>query len=170
MRQTLWLMALLVGVGSLPSGVWAGSRDAYRPAEIRVVAQRAETIADSFEKNFDRALDATIIDSTKREADAEKAMKKLEKALDDVEKRAGRKKFKAVRKDVRDALEYADVVDGYVRQLPLTSALTNEWYALVDHLDELAYFYELPGIGRGYGRPVTQTQRRGRPAPRGAFR
>ena len=122
--------------------------------ELREIARQAERLSDSFRKNFDRALDRSIIDGTKKEKKFEKQAEQLENALDDVNSavRDG-KKYKDTRKRVKRALKYAQKLDRVMPELRLNPEVEGEWWQLLVHLDQLARFHELPPIGRGS--PVT---------------
>jgi len=120
--------------------------------DLRDTAKEAEKLADRFRKTLDKALDRTIIDGTKREKQVERRAHKLENALDDVRKTAGRKKIKKVRKRVKKALKEAARLEEYLARLQLGPAVYAEWDELVARMDALAGFYELPPLHRAAGR------------------
>jgi hypothetical protein len=153
-RKRVWLWSALPVLLALASGQAAFAQryvdrdhDVRRHSDLRALADEAERLSDSFKSQFDRELDHSIIDGTRREKQYEQRASKLENALDDVRSAVrGGKNFNHTRDRVKRALKYADELNRDLARLPHSRDLEGHWRQLQARLDQLAYFYEVrPG-------------------------
>ncbi len=118
--------------------------DVRRHGDLRVLADEAERLSDSFKNQLDHELNHSIVDGTRKEKQYKQKASKLENALDDVRSsvRDG-KKFDHTRDRVQRAVRYAADLDRDLARLPHSRDLQGNWRELMARVNQLARFYEV---------------------------
>ena len=120
----------------------------YTKADVDRIIKRVEDRSDKFEKEFDRALDRSRLNNTRREDQLNDFAEDLEKATDELRREFDRRDSWAENKsEVRDCLEIASKLDRAMRARRLGPKVESTWSALRAELNTLAGVYNLPLVG-----------------------
>jgi len=120
----------------------------YTKAEVNDIIKRVETRSDSFVKEFDRSLDRSRLNGTRREDQLNQYARDLEKALDDLRHEFDRKEsYIDTRPEVRRCLDIASDINVAVRNRRLGGETERQWALLRSELNTLADVYNLPLVG-----------------------
>ncbi|MGB9178218.1 MAG: hypothetical protein WCB68_03145 [Pyrinomonadaceae bacterium] len=116
----------------------------YTRAEVNEIIKRVENRSDEFVKLFDRALDRSKLDGTKREDRLNERARDLEKALDDLRREFDRKEsYLETRPEVSRALNKADEINKVMRRRRMGGETERQWMLLRAELNTLADVYNL---------------------------
>lgn len=145
-------MALTAVLLLLPAITQAQPRVArgriYTKADVDRIIERVEDRSDKFEKEFDRALDRSRLNNTRREDQLNEHAEDLEKATDELRREFDRRDTWAENKaEVRECLEIATKIDRAMRARRLGPKVESTWAALRHELNTLAGVYNLPAVG-----------------------
>lgn len=148
-RLVLTLAAALL---LIPNIAEAQRREArgrlYTKAEVDKIIKRVEDRSDKFEKEFDKALDRSRLNNTRREDELNDYADDLEKATDELREEFDRRDAWAENKpEVRKCLEIATKLNVAMRNRRLGPKVENTWSALRYELNTLADVYNLPPVG-----------------------
>lgn len=122
----------------------------YTKADVERIIKRVENRSDEFKKEFDKALDRSRLNGTKREDQLNQYAKDLEKATDELRREFDRRdQWIENRDEVRRCLALASKLDVAMRNRRLGSKVESTWSALRYELNTLAQIYNLPLIGSG---------------------
>ena len=117
----------------------------YTRAEVNAIIKRAEDRSDEFVKLFDRALDRSGLDGTKREDRLNERARELEKTLDDLRREFDRKEnYIETRPEVSRALNKAEEINQVMRRRRMGGETERQWGLLRAELNTLADVYGLP--------------------------
>jgi hypothetical protein len=120
----------------------------YTKGEVDRIIKRAEDRSDEFVKEFDKALDKSVLDKTEREDELNQYAKDLEKALDELRREFDRRDLWIENKsEVRRCLDIASKIDVAMRNRRLGGEAESTWTALRFDLNTLAKVYDLPLVG-----------------------
>lgn len=120
----------------------------YTKADVDRIIKRVEDRSDKFEKEFDRALDRSRLNNTRREDQLNDYAEDLEKATDELRREFDRRDTWAENKDeVRECLEIATKLDRAMRARRLGPKVESTWAALRAELNTLAGVYNLGTVG-----------------------
>jgi hypothetical protein len=123
-------------------------RRTYTKAEVDRIIYRVETRSDEFKKQFDKALDRSVLDKTGREDELNRYAKDLEKALDELRREFDRRDLWIEnRAEVRKCLDIAPEIDVATRRRCFDGETGRSWAALRYDLNTLAKVYDLPLVG-----------------------
>ena len=146
------VIASAVGLLLLPSMAEAQRREArgrlHTKADVDRIIKRVEDRSDKFEKDFDKALDRSRLNNTRREDQLNDYAEDLEKATDELRREFDRRDAWAENKpEVRKCLEIATKLNVAMRNRRLGPKVESTWSALRYELNTLADVYNLPAVG-----------------------
>ena len=119
----------------------------YTKNEVNDLIKRAEDRSDRFVRLFDRALDKSGLDGTKREDRLNERAKDLEKAMDDLRHEFDRKEsYIETKPEMARVLNIASGINRVMINRRLRGDAEVEWSALRRELNVLASVYYLPGL------------------------
>ena len=120
----------------------------YSKADVDRIIKRVEDRSDKFEKEFDKALDRSRLNNTRREDQLNDYAEDLEKATDELRREFDRRDTWAENKtEVRKCLEMATKINVAMRSRRLGPKVESTWAALRSELNTLAGVYNLPLVG-----------------------
>jgi hypothetical protein len=136
----------------IPSMAGAQRREArgrlYTKADVDRIIKRVEDRSDKFEKEFDKALDRSRLNNTRREDQLNDYAEDLEKKTDELRREFDRRDAWADNKpEVRKCLEIATKLNVAMRNRRLGAKVESTWSALRYELNTLADVYNLPPVG-----------------------
>ena len=151
MRNLTWkfFMLLIVAGASLILTTPAeaqrrGRARAYTKADVDRVIRRVEDRSDQFVRLFDRALDRSRLDGTRREDRLNEQAKNLERTLDDLRREFDRKEsYIETRPEVGRALNVAEDINRAMRRRRMGGETERQWNLLRNELNALALVYNL---------------------------
>lgn len=121
---------------------------AYTKSDVDRIIKRVEDRTDKFKKEFDKALDKSRLDNTRREDDLNQYAKELEHATDDLRHQFDRSdRWIDNRQQVQTCISVASRINVAMRNRSLGPKVENTWAALRYDLNTLAQVYNLPGVG-----------------------
>ena len=122
----------------------------YTKADVDRIIKRVEDRSDKFKKEFDKALDRSRLNNTRREDQLNDYAQDLEKATDELRHEFDRRDAWAENKaEVRKCLELATKLNVAMRNRRLGPKVESTWSALRYELNTLADVYNLPPVGSG---------------------
>lgn len=122
---------------------------AYSKATVERILRNVEERSDRFVKTFDRALDNSRLDGTRREDRLTERARELEESLDALRKDFDRTdRYQDTRAQVSRVLNNASGIGNVVYRRRLNADAEQEWLALRNELNALARFYNLPQLRR----------------------
>ena len=117
-------------------------------AQVKVIINRVEDRVDNFTKAFDKSLDRSRLNGTKREDKLNRRAKDLEGATDELSREFDRRDAWIENKDeVRKCLNIASDIDKTVKNRRLDANTENIWTRVRYELNTLADVYNLPKVG-----------------------
>ena len=145
-------LALAVAFVVIPAIGHAQRREArgrlHTKADVDRIIKRVEDRSDKFEKEFDKALDRSRLNNTRREDQLNDYAEDLEKATDELRREFDRRDAWADNKpEVRKCLEIATKLNVAMRSRRLGPKVESTWSALRYELNTLADVYNLPPVG-----------------------
>lgn len=122
----------------------------YTKADVERIIKRVENRSDEFKKEFDKALDRSRLDGTRREDQLNQYAKDLEQATNELRREFDRRdQWIENRDEVRRCLSLASKLEVAMRRRRLGSKVESTWAALRYELNTLAQVYNLPPVGAG---------------------
>ncbi|MCA1634152.1 MAG: hypothetical protein LC802_10770 [Acidobacteria bacterium] len=116
----------------------------YTKAEVGIIIRRVENRSDDFIKLFDKALDRSGLDGTRREDNLNERARSLEKSLDDLRREFDRKEsYLATRPEVSRTLNIANEIDKVMKRRRMGGETERQWALLRIELNTLADVYNL---------------------------
>ena len=152
MGRNLKLMSIAVGLcilTTLSVSVSAQNRRYYRnrintKAEIDRLIRRVENQSDRFVRSFDRSLDDSRFDGTRREDNLNQRARSLENDLDYLRREFDRTdRYLDTRSQVSRVMTTAEGINGVVRHRRLGGNTERVWAQLRSELNALASAYNL---------------------------
>ena len=145
-------LALAAAFLLVPAVTQAQRREArgrlHTKADVDRIIKRVEDRSDKFEKEFDKALDHSRLNNTRREDQLNDYAQDLEKATDELRREFDRRDAWAENKaEVRKCLEIATKLNVAMRNRRLGPKVESTWSALRYELNTLADVYNLPPVG-----------------------
>src|SRR5437868_6392359 len=120
----------------------------YTKTEVNEVIKRVEDRSDGFVKLFDKSLDRSRLNGTRREDQLNQYARDLEKALDDLRHEFDRKEsYIETRPETRRCLDIASDINVALRNRRLGGDTERQWALLRAELNTLADVYNLPFVG-----------------------
>ena len=120
----------------------------YTKADVDRIIKRVEDRSDKFKKEFDKSLDRSRLNNTRREDQLNDYAEDLEKATDELRREFDRRDAWAENKsEVRKCLEIATKINVAMRARRLGPKVESTWSALRSELNTLAGVYNLPPVG-----------------------
>ena len=127
-----------------------GRRNDYTKAQVGQIIKNVESRVDVFVKQYDKSLDHSRLDGTKREDVLNSRAKDLESATDELRREFDRRDTWAENKDeVSRCLNVAADINANVKKRRYGNGTENNWRMVVRELNALAGVYNLPRIGSG---------------------
>ena len=145
-------MALAAAFLLIPGVTQAQRREArgrlYTKADVDRIIKRVEDRSDKFEKEFDKALDRSRLNNTRREDQLNDYAEDLEKATDELRREFDRRDAWADNKaEVRKCLDIATKLNLAMRNRRLGTKVESTWSALRYELNTLEDVYNMPAVG-----------------------
>ena len=120
----------------------------YTNAEVSRVIRRVETTVDNFKREFDRSLDRSRLDGSRREDNLNERARQLELATDELRREFDRRdRWAENRDEVRRCLDIATDINVAMRNRRLGGRTESLWSKARTELNTLARYYSLPGVG-----------------------
>ena len=117
-------------------------------ARVDTIIKRVEENTDDFVGLFNKSLDNSRLDGTKREDFLDKRARDLESATDELRREFDRRDSWAENKDeVRKCLNIATDINVVMRNRKLGAASEEKWTKVRNELNNLAEAYNLPKVG-----------------------
>jgi hypothetical protein len=139
------LLILTVAIQAQPR---AARGRIYTKSDVDRIIKRVEDRSDKFKKEFDKALDRSRLNNTRREDQLNDYAQDLEKATDELRREFDRRDTWAENKsEVRKCLEIATKINVAMRARRLGPKVESTWSALRSELNTLAGVYNLPPVG-----------------------
>ena len=127
-----------------------GRRGYYTKAQVDRIINNVENRVDVFVRQFDRNLDRSRLDDTRREDVLNRKARNLESATDELRRDFDRRDRWIENKDeVRRCLNIAADINVAMRNNRFNRNIENNWRNVVFELNTLARVYNLPTIGSG---------------------
>ncbi|HQU85350.1 MAG TPA: hypothetical protein PKY59_19575 [Pyrinomonadaceae bacterium] len=141
--------AMLFSVFMLISSAEAQNRRAgYTKAQIDRMINNLETRIDVFQRQFDRNLDRSRLDNSRREDVLNRKARNLEAATDELRREFNRRDRWIENKDeVRRCLNIASDINTAMRNNRFNWNIESNWKSVVYELNTLARVYNLPNVG-----------------------
>lgn len=125
-------------------------RNAYTKRDVDRIIKNVENRVDVFVRQFDRSLDRSRLDDSRREDVLNRKARSLESATDELRRDFDRRDRWIENKDeVRRCLNIAADIQVAMRNQRFNRATENNWRAVQAELNALARVYNLPAIGSG---------------------
>lgn len=119
----------------------------WTKAEVNELIKRAEDRSDNFVRLFDRAMDKSPLDGTKREDRLNERAKDLERAMDDLRREFDRKEsYIETRPEMVRVLNISTEINRVMRNRRLGANVESVWDAFRREVNILASVYGLPGL------------------------
>ncbi len=116
----------------------------YTKAEVNEIIRRVENRSDEFVKLFDRSLDRSRLDGTKREDRLNERARNLERTLNDLRREFDRREnYNQTKPEVTRALNVAEDINKVMRRRRMGGETERQWGLLRDELNALALVYNL---------------------------
>jgi len=149
-KRTMILLLLVLWVVALPvqAQVRRGPRGrVYTRAEVNDLIKTAEDRSDRFMKLFDKALDKSALDGSKREDNLNERAKDFEKAMDKLRKEFDKtESYLQTKPEMQNVLSIAREINAVMLRRNLRADVEEEWGALRRELNVLASVYYLNGL------------------------
>lgn len=144
----LFLILVLADVSSAQRR--GRGRNAYTKAQVDQIIKNVEQRTDRFVSQFDRSLDRSRLNGTKREDKLNDRARDLETATDELRREFDRRDTWIENKDeVRRCLNIAADINVAMRGRKFNRATENNWANVRNELNALARVYNLPLVGSG---------------------
>lgn len=138
---------LMLAVASIPAEAQFGSRArgrGYSKAQVEQIIRRLENQSDRFVRSFDRSLDNSRADGTRREDNLNQRARDLENALDVLRQEFDRTdRYQETRSQVSSVMNVAEDINRAVRNRRLRGNTENLWARVRTELNTLASVYNL---------------------------
>jgi hypothetical protein len=122
----------------------------YTKAEVNKIINNIENRVDVFVKDFDKSLDNSRLDGSKREDNLNARAKDLEKATDELRREFDKRDAWIENKDeVRKCLNIATDINVAMKNRKLGAKTESNWANVRYELNTLAKIYNLPQVGSG---------------------
>jgi hypothetical protein len=143
------LLLLVLGFVALPvQAQRRGPRGRiYTRPEVNELIKTAEDRSDRFMKLFDKALDKSALDGSKREDNLNERAKDFEKAMDKLRKEFDKtESYLQTKPEMQNVLSIAREINAVMLRRNLRADVEEEWGALRRELNVLASVYYLNGL------------------------
>jgi histidinol dehydrogenase len=128
-------------------GNTANAQGRYSKATVDRIIKNVEERTDRFVEQFDKSLDNSRLDGSRREDELNKKARQLETAVDELRREFDRNDSWAENKnEVRKCLNLAKEINTAMKNRKLGSATEKNWAAVRAELNTLARAYRLPRI------------------------
>ena len=138
---------LMVALMSIPAAAQYGRRArgrGYTKAQVEQIIRRLENQSDRFVRSFDRSLDNSRADGTRREDNLNQRARDLENALDILRQEFDRTdRYEDTRSQVSSVLNVAEDINRAVRSRRLRGNTERLWSQVRSELNYLASVYNL---------------------------
>jgi hypothetical protein len=138
---------LMVALASIPAEAQYGRRGrgrGYSKAQVEQIIRRLENQSDRFVRSFDRSLDNSRVDGTRREDNLNQRAQDLENALDALRLEFDRTdRYQDTRAQVSSVLNVAEDINRAVRNRRLRGNTERLWARVRTELNTLASVYNL---------------------------
>jgi hypothetical protein len=142
------LVALALCRQTAAQGRAQGER--YTKQDVAQMIKRVETTNDAFTAAFAKGLDRSKLDGTSREAQLNKQVQQLERALDGLRAEFDRTdNWRETRHNVQQVMQQADEVDRVMRGARMAGGVEEKWADVRRDLNTLAGIYDLKTLDRG---------------------
>lgn len=130
-------------------GVADAQQRRYTRSSVDRVIRQVETRVDRFVSRFDRALDNSRVDGSRREDNLNQSARQLELATDELRREFNRRgnNWYETRGNVQRCLSIASNINTAMRRRNFDRATENNWRNVRQELNALARVYGLSGIG-----------------------
>jgi hypothetical protein len=120
----------------------------YTKAEVDRLIKRVEERTDDFVKEFDKSLDRSRLNGTRREDELNRRAHDLESATDELRREFDRRDtWQENRDEVRKCLRIASDIDVAMRNRKLGGRTESTWVEVRAELNTLAQLYNVPLVG-----------------------
>jgi sugar-specific transcriptional regulator TrmB len=138
---------LMVASASIPAAAQYGRRarsTGYSKAQVEQIIRRLENQSDRFVRSFDRSLDNSRVDGTRREDNLNQRARDFENALDLLRQEFDRTdRYQETRTQVSSVLNVAEDINRAVRNRRLRGNTEHLWARVRTEMNTLASVYNL---------------------------
>lgn len=138
---------LMVASASIPAEAQYSRRargTGYSKAQVEQIIRRLENQSDRFVRSFDRSLDNSRVDGTRREDNLNQRARDLENALDLLRQEFDRTdRYQETRSQVSSVLNVAEDINRAVRNRRLRGNTERLWARVRTEMNTLASVYNL---------------------------
>ncbi|MDQ1612887.1 MAG: hypothetical protein QOG00_2818 [Pyrinomonadaceae bacterium] len=138
---------LMVASASIPAEAQYGRRarsTGYSKAQVEQIIRRLENQSDRFVRSFDRSLDNSRVDGTRREDNLNQRARDFENALDLLRQEFDRTdRYQETRSQVSSVLNIAEDINRAVRNRRLRGNTERLWARVRTEMNTLASVYNL---------------------------
>ena len=129
---------------SFAQGRWPSRGRVYTRVDVDRLIRQAENRSDVFVRIFDRALDRSRLDNTRREDRLNERALELERQLNVVRQEFDRtQNYQAIRSHIANALSIAEGINTVVRNRRLDPQVERQWVLLRNEMNRLAQVYNI---------------------------
>jgi hypothetical protein len=145
---TTYACGLILGLANATPAQRRGPRGReYTRDEVNALIKRAEDRSDVFVKLFDRALDKSALDGTRKEDRLNERAKELEKTMNKLRHEFDRKEsYIATKPEMTRVLNNAGEINRVMLNRNLRGDAEQAWFELRRELNVLASVYYLPEL------------------------
>lgn len=120
----------------------------FTKAEVERIIKRVEERTDTFVKQYDKSLDNSSLNGSKKEDWLNKRARNLESATDELRREYDRRdSWQENKNEVRNCLNIATDINNNMKNKRYSNGTEANWKAVVYELNTLAKVYNLPQVG-----------------------
>ncbi len=120
----------------------------FTKAEVERIIKRVEERTDTFVKQYDKSLDNSSLNGSRKEDWLNKRARNLESATDELRREYDRRdSWQENKNEVRNCLNIATDINNNMRNKRYSNRTEANWKAVVYELNTLAKVYNLPQVG-----------------------
>ncbi|MGI9035279.1 MAG: hypothetical protein ACR2GD_04485 [Pyrinomonadaceae bacterium] len=138
---------MLAGISNAQQPDWARN-GRYTRGSVDKIIKRVENRTDRFVKQFDKALDRSSLDGSRREDNLNQSAKDLEHATDQLRSEFNKhRNWWETRDNVQNCLSIAANINTAMLNHRFNRGTENNWRNVRQELNTLAQVYNLPPMG-----------------------
>lgn len=145
------ILTVTVSTATEASAQMRNRQNRIAKAQVDRIIKNVEQRTDVFVKQFDKSLDNSRLNGTRREDNLNQRARDLESATDELRREFDRRdRWDENRDEVSKCINIASDINVAMRNRRFNRATENNWANVRSELNELARVYGLPRIGGAY--------------------
>ena len=126
------------------------NQNRYSKRNVSDLIKRLENSSDKFSRDFDRALDRSVLNNTPQEDEYQGYVDSFENSLDRLRSDFDRSRnWWEVRNSVEDVVRAGQPVNNIINRLPFQRDIEKQWRQMRNDLNKVADTYDMPGLDGG---------------------